>query len=210
VSPARAATRGRSGGSRTGSTARGRRRRWMVIGIAALLGVATAVGISRIDFEKAIRELTLPLRHDDIIRQQAAEKDLDPSLIAAVIYEESKFREDERSSAGAIGLMQITPHTAHAIARLSGGTAFVTGDLSDPEINIRYGSFYLRHLLDHYNGNEVAALAAYNAGTGNVDRWGGADLTLDAIRFPETRAYVVDVLAKRQEYRDKYAHDLGI
>jgi len=210
VSPARVAARGRSGGSGAESAARGRRRRWVLVGIAALLGVAAAVGITRIDFEKAIRELTLPLRHDDIIRQQAAEKDLDPSLIAAVIYEESKFREDERSSAGAIGLMQITPRTAHAIARLSGGTKFVTSDLSDPEINIRYGSFYLRHLLDRYNGNEVAALAAYNAGTGNVERWGGADLTLDGIRFPETKQYVADVLAKRQEYRDKYARDLGV
>jgi soluble lytic murein transglycosylase len=210
MSPARAAARGRSGASGAEPAARGRRRRWVLIGVATLLGVALAVGISRIDFEKAIRELTLPLRHDDIIRQQAAEKDLDPSLIAAVIYEESKFREDDRSSAGAIGLMQITPRTAHAIARLSGGTTFVTSDLSDPEINIRYGSFYLRHLLDRYNGNEVAALAAYNAGTGNVERWGGTDLTLDGIRFPETKQYVADVLAKRQEYRDKYAHDLGI
>ena len=175
-----------------------------------MLGVGLAIGISRIDFEKAIREITLPLQHDDIIRQQAREKSVDPSLIAAVIYEESKFREGDRSSAGAIGLMQITPSTAHAIAHLSGGTAFVTSDLSDPEINISYGTFYLRHLLDRYGGNVVAALAAYNAGTGNVDRWGGADIDLEAIRFPETRAYVGDVLAKRQEYRDKYAHDLGL
>src|SRR6266511_5495671 len=94
----------------------------------------------------SLKEITLPLRHDDIIRQQAAEKQLDPALIAAVIYAESHFSGGE-SPAGAIGLMQITPRTAHAIARLSGGTAFVTADLNDPEINIRYGCFYLRHLL---------------------------------------------------------------
>jgi soluble lytic murein transglycosylase len=168
-----------------------------------------AIAVSRIDFEKALREITLPLRHDDVIRQQAADKDLDPALIAAVIYAESRFR-DQESHAGARGLMQITPQTAAVIARLSGGTAFVTGDLSDPEINIRYGSYYLRYLLDRYRGNEVAALAAYNAGTGNVDRWGGAELGLGGIRFPETRAYVDQVLDKRPAYRDKYADDLGL
>jgi soluble lytic murein transglycosylase len=174
-----------------------------------MLGVGVAIGISRIDIEKAIQEITLPLRHDDVIRQQAAEKELDPALIAAVIYAESRFR-DQESRAGARGLMQITPETADAIARLSGGTEFVTGDLSNPEINISYGSYYLRHLLDRYGQNEVAALAAYNAGTGNVDRWGGAELELEAIGFPETRAYVQEVLEKRQEYRDKYAADLGL
>jgi soluble lytic murein transglycosylase len=186
-----------------------RRRRWTRLGLAAAVGVAVAVGVSRIDFEKAIREITLPLRHDDIIRQQAADKDLDPSLIAAVIYAESRFR-DQESHAGALGLMQITPQTANVIARLSGGTQFVTRDLSDPDINIRYGSYYLSYLLRRYDGNEVAALAAYNAGTGSVDRWGGTGLDLDGIGFPETHAYVEQVLEKRQEYRDKYAEDLGL
>jgi soluble lytic murein transglycosylase len=168
-----------------------------------------AIAVSRVDFDKALREITLPLRHDDVIRQQAADKGLSPALISAVIYAESRFR-DQESHAGARGLMQITPQTADVIAHLSGGTEFVTGDLSDPEINIRYGSYYLRYLLDRYRGNEVAALAAYNAGTGNVDRWGGAELEPDGIRFPETRAYVDKVLDKRQEYRDKYADDLGL
>ena len=186
-----------------------RRRRWVAVGLAVVTGVAIAVGVSRIDFEKAIREITLPLRHDDIIRQQAAEKHLDPALIAAVIYAESRFREQE-SRAGALGLMQVTPQTAHLIARRSGGTQFVTRDLADPEINIRYGSYYLRYLIRRYDGNVVAALAAYNAGIRNADRWGGARLDLEAIRFVETRAYVEQVLDKRQEYRDKYAEDLGL
>ena len=210
MSPTRTATRGLRSRLPTSERARARRRRWIRLAAAALLGVGIAIAVTQIDFERAIRELTLPLRHDDIIRQQATEKGLDPALIAAVIYEESKFREDQRSSAGALGLMQITPRTAQLIARRSGGTQFVTGDLSDPEINISYGSYYLRYLLKRYDGNEVAALAAYNAGTGNVDVWGGSDLDLDSIRFPETRSYVGDVLAKRQEYAANYAHDLGL
>jgi soluble lytic murein transglycosylase len=189
------------------SPAAARRRAGLILALA--LGGLVAFAISRIDFQEAIREVTLPLRHDDIIRQQAAEKDLDPALIAAVIYEESRFR-DQTSSAGAEGLMQVTPETAERIAHLSGGTAFVPDDLGDPDINIRYGSYWLKHLLDHYDGNEVAALAAYNAGEANVDRWGGADLDVEDVGFPETRAYVEGVLQKRDEYRDNYQDDLGL
>ncbi len=143
-----------------------------------------------------------------MIRQQAAEKKVDAALIAAVIYSESKFS-DQTSRAGARGLMQITPETAKDVERHSGGTTFELNDLSDPEINIRYGTFLLRELLERYDGDEVAALAAYNAGPGNVDKWGGSELTLDGIPFPETRAYVEEVLEKRQAYRDKYAKELG-
>ena len=209
MSPARTADPRRRPRARAETRPRSRRRRWLAVVAAAAIGVGAAIGISRIDFEKAIRELTLPLRYDDIIRQQAAAKHLDPSLIAAVIYAESRFR-DQESHAGALGLMQITPQTAHVIARLSGGTQFVTGDLSNPDINIRYGTYYLRYLLDRYGGNEIAAVAAYNAGVHAADGWGGSDLNLDGIGFPETRAYVEEVLQKRQEYRDEYADDLGI
>ena len=205
MSPARTAVRAARRPTR--AQVRRRRRTWLIV--AALLGAGIAVGISKIDVEQAIRDITLPLQHDDIIRQQAADKNLDPAMIAAVIYAESRFR-DQESHAGALGLMQITPQTAHVIEHLSGGTTFVTSDLSDPQINISYGSYYLRYLLDRYDGNEVAALAAYNAGTGNVDRWGGADLTESAIGFPETRAYVDEVLGKQQDYRDQYADDLGL
>jgi len=210
VTRARIAPAGARPHARRSARGSSRRRRWGRIAFAAVVGAGLAFAITQIDFEKAILEITLPLRHDDIIRQQAAEKNLDPALIAAVIYEESKFREGERSSAGALGLMQVTPRTAHLIARRSGGSAFTTRDLEDPEVNIRYGSYYLRYLLDRYDGNEVAALAAYNAGIGNVDSWGGADLTVEGIRFAETRAYVDQVLERRGEYRRKYAHDLGL
>ena len=159
-------------------------------------------------FDDVIQELTLPLRHEDIIRQQAADKDVDASLIAAVIYAESRYR-DQTSHAGARGLMQITPETAREIERLSGGTTFKLADLADPEINIRYGTFYLDAMLDRFDGNEVAALAAYNAGPSQAERWGGAELTVEDIPLEETQGYVADVLDKRRAYRDSYASELG-
>jgi soluble lytic murein transglycosylase len=180
-----------------------------VLVAAVAIGALGAFGISRIDIGDTVRELTLPLRHDDIIRQQAGEKDLDPALIAAVIYAESGFT-DQTSHAGARGLMQVTPETAELIERESGGTTFVVEDLADPDINIAYGSFYLAYLLERYGDNEVAALAAYNAGQSRVDEWGGSELDIDDIGFDETHAYVEQVLDKRGEYRDHYADDLGL
>ena len=186
-----------------------RRRRLLVGGAAVAAGVAAGLALGLFGkFGDVIQELTLPLRHEDIIRQQAKEKNVDAALIAAVIYAESKF-DDRTSSAGARGLMQITPQAAKDIERHSGGTTFQLGDLGDPEINIRYGTYLLRELLDRYEGDVVAALAAYNAGPTNVDNWGGSDLTVDEIPFPETRAYVEDVLDKQRAYREKYAKELG-
>jgi peptidoglycan lytic transglycosylase len=185
-----------------------RRRRLALGGLAVAAGLGLAFLIANGTFDHAIKELTLPLRHEDVIRQQAKEKDVDAALIAAVIYSESKFA-DQESSAGARGLMQITPEAAKFIEKQSGGTTFKLSDLSDPEINIRYGTFLLHELLERYDGDEAAALAAYNAGPGNADKWGGADLTVAEIPFPETRAYVEEVLEKRDEYRAKYARELG-
>jgi len=188
---------------------RRRRGRWPIFGgVAVVLGLIVGILIASGTFDKAIKELTLPLRHEDIIRQQAREKGVDAALIAAVIYSESKFN-DAESSAGARGLMQITPDAADTIERLSGATTFKLDDLSDPEINIRYGTFLLKELLERYDGDEAAALAAFNAGPGNADEWGGSGLTVEEIPFPETRAYVEEVLEKRDEYRHKYAKELG-
>ncbi len=206
----RRADRGSDRGREVVTTTVDRRRRILAVAGAIAAGVVIGLLLTRLDtFEEAIREVTLPLRHDDIIRQQADEKDVPADLIAAVIYAESKFR-DQTSAAGARGLMQITPETANVIERLSGGQTFVIEDLADPDINIRYGTFYLRYLLDRYDGNEVAALAAYNAGEAHVDEWGGAELDVEDIAFQETRDYVEEVLAKRDEYRDHYEEELGL
>jgi soluble lytic murein transglycosylase len=195
---------------RTSARARIRRRRIVaLLGFVAVLSIGFAALLPTVD--KAVREVTLPLKHEDIIRQQARDKDLDASLIAAVIYAESHFR-DQTSHAGARGLMQITPATAQEIAERSGGVAFEQGDLATPQVNISYGSWYLRWLLDRYGESERLAVAAYNAGTGNVDRWIAEDPLMEnhEIPFPETREYVKKVLAAREEYRLKYRRELGL
>jgi len=190
------------------------RRRRLVLGVLVTAGLIAIVA-STAPFEKAVKEITLPLRHEDVIRQQAREKGVDPALIAAVIYQESRFR-DQTSQAGARGLMQITPDTARFIARRTGGTRFEIRDLANPDINIRYGSWYLSWLLDHYDGRTPLALAAYNGGIGNVDKWvadaGGPDEFdhVADIPFPETRAYVREVLARRGDYAREYRRELGL
>ena len=179
----------------------------LTIGGLAAAGIIATLAISGL-FERGFNEVTLPLRHEDIIRQQSRDKQVDPALIAAVIYKESRFR-DQTSSAGARGLMQITHETADYIEKLSGGTEFEYSDLADPDLNIRYGTFYLSYLLDLYDDDLVAALAAYNAGPGNADLWGGSEMTIDDIEFPETRAYVKGVIEKQREYRHTYEAELG-
>jgi soluble lytic murein transglycosylase len=191
-------------------------------GSGRALGTLTAIVVSVLlvvlvapRLDQTVHSFALPLREAGVIRTQAADKHLDPALIAAVIYAESKFNPRE-SSAGALGLMQILPETAAFIARLSGGSRFTTGDLATPAINVAYGSWYLRYLLDHYEGHEMLAVAAYNAGLANVDRWrvrareAGRALTVADIPFPETRAYVEKVLAAQRDYRATYPRQLGL
>ncbi len=150
--------------------------------------------------------LWYPLRYTSIVRGHAAHYDLNPALLAAVIESESKFDATARSSAGAVGLMQLTPSTAEGIAKYTGGNGFRVSDLTNPEINVRYGAWYLRHLLDKYH-DERTALAAYNAGQQNVDRWLQAHET---IQFPETQAYVDRVERLKGIYRKTYGGELGL
>ena len=194
---------------------RARRRRLAALLVVAIAGALVLLALKPWA-DKAVQELKLPLRHEDIIRQQAKDKSLDPTLIAGIIYVESRFR-DQTSHAGAKGLMQLMPATADYIARKSGGTRFVQGDLADPQINISYGSWYLRYLLQHYHGNVALALAAYNAGEGKVDVWwqqatdrGETFSVATHIPFAETREYVSKVLSARKAYRREYAEELGL
>jgi soluble lytic murein transglycosylase len=183
--------------------------------VATVALIALLAGLMVTEVDRAVHRLGLPLSDAGVIREQAAKKRLDPALIAAVIYAESKF-DPRPSSAGAEGLMQILPATAYFIAHLSGGERFTASDLATPSINVAYGSYYLRYLLDHYNGDEMLAVAAYNGGLANVDSWvarasaAGGRLTVAGIPFPETRAYVQRVLNAQRAYRTTYPGQLGL
>ena len=210
VTTARRERARRTAAERRRAAARRRNRLFAAVFIGVVvLGVVLLMPL----VQKTVNEFSLPLTNADVIRQQAAEKHVDPALIAAVIYAETKF-DPRSSSAGAQGLMQIMPETAEFLAHRSGATAFTTADLSTPQVNIAYGSYYLRYLLDEYHGNVTDALAAYNGGESNVDRWiaaaraDGHALTVDEIPFPETRAYVARVLSVERSYRSKYASQL--
>ena len=135
----------------------------------------------------------------------ASEDHLDAALLAAVIEAESKFNANAQSSAGAVGLMQLTPSTAKGIAQYTGGSRFRVSDLKNPDINIRYGAWYLGHLLEKYR-DERLALAAYNAGQQNVDSWQSQHV---GIQFDETKDYVNKVERLKKIYRKAYASELG-
>jgi soluble lytic murein transglycosylase len=175
---------------------------WLVVVLAVAAGAFAYVDATSPSWYERIR---YPLRYSEYVRVHARQRGLDPALVAAVIYQESKFRSDAKSSSGAIGLMQLTPSTAHGIAIRTGGAAFHTADLYDPEINIRYGSWYLHNLFVKYR-SERLVLAAYNAGQGNVDRWRAAN---QPIQFPETKAYVARVEHLKRVYRTAWAGALG-
>jgi soluble lytic murein transglycosylase len=221
ATPARrpsAGASGRSGRPNAAARKRAARRRRIRRGALVLVAMAivgVVVVLTAPIAKKTIKDLTtLPLSNASIIRQQAAEKHLSPAFVAGVIYAETKF--DARTSpAGAVGLMQIEPSTAQELARRSGATNFHASDLNTPSVNIAYGCYYLRYLLDEYHGSRVLALAAYNGGETNVNRWvqearaHGKRLTISAIPFPETRDYVSRVLHATQQYRHHYARQLG-
>jgi soluble lytic murein transglycosylase len=163
------------------------------LAVLGLLGVGIAVVVTR--EPSWYLRARYPLKYEAIVEGHARNYRLDPALLAAVIYRESKFDARAGSKAGAIGLMQLTPATARGIALRTGGTRFEVSDLYDPELNVRYGAWYLRHLLDAFDGDLRKALAAYNGGRGNVER---------GVVFAETRAYVRQVLAARNVYRKAY------
>jgi soluble lytic murein transglycosylase len=180
--------------------------RLLTIAAVAVLGLAIAgAWVYRSEPDWYLRA-RYPLEYDQVIRGHAHNYGLDPALLAAVVYVESRFDPNARSDAGAIGLMQLLPKTAKGIAERTGGSRFVLADLRDPEINVRYGAWYLDHLRDQY-GDIPTALAAYHAGQGNVDRWRREGV---GIAFPETRSYVAEVERVRDVYAKTYRTELGL
>jgi soluble lytic murein transglycosylase len=175
--------------------------------VAVLALVALVVALPFIlKTPQTVRQTIYPLKYEDTIRQVSAEYDLEPTLVAAVVYTESRFRPDVESHRGAYGLMQLLPGTAHFIQKKSG----IEGDYRDPETNLRIGAWYLGYLDDRYLGNERLMLAAYNSGEGRVDSWvsqEGFDVGED-IPYKETRHYIENVLEAQQTYEELYGRNL--
>jgi soluble lytic murein transglycosylase len=172
----------------------------LVLGVAVVMALAVASGTIHFTRPAWYDRLWHPFHYQQIVLGHARNYRLDPALLAAVIYQESKFDADARSDRGAIGLMQLLPDTAKGIAERTGGSKFRVSDLYDPELNVRYGAWYLRHLLDKY-GSERTALAAYNAGQHTVDAWRARGIP---IQFDETRAFVDRVESLKATYRHAY------
>lgn len=157
--------------------------------------------------------MVYPLDYREEILAGAREHRLDPALVAAVIYEESKFDPNARSHAGALGLMQVMPQTGRWAAKESGEKDYEPRDLFDPAVNIALGCWYLRYLIDRYEDTQLA-LAAYNGGQENLDRWmkGKKDRparqVVEEIPFKETKEFVDRVSATRDEYLRLYRDEL--
>jgi soluble lytic murein transglycosylase len=194
-----------------------------LFGLVIVLGLVAALAASGPTW---LKRYYYPLDYEAEIAAAADEYDVDPYLVAAVIECESGFDPDEVSEVGAVGLMQLMSPTARDVAEDAGVDpgAVDEGALADPETNIGLGTCYLAKLLDRYEkpgaedarAGRVFALAAYNAGMGRVDEWapgayvGAADAGAedDAMSrmYPETRHYVLRVLAVREEYERLYPH----
>jgi soluble lytic murein transglycosylase len=192
-------------------------KRFALIAGGLLVAVAVLYGLFGHKGRELLERTEYPLRYPAIVRGHARQYGLDPALLAAVIYSESRFRPHVRSKQGAIGLMQLLPSTAEGIATRTGGNAFVPADLDNPEINVRYGAWYLRHLREHYKGlpdSTTLALAAYNAGMANVDSWVAKTRPGQPLQIPpafaETRHYLDGIKHARGVYRRLYPGELGL
>ena len=179
--------------------------------VAGLLVLFLCFGVYmllQIDFVK--RTYLYPFPYQPAVIKYAESYGVDTSLAIAVIKAESKFQPAVRSHRGAVGLMQLMPETAEWIAWQIGEEDFFTARLEEPELNIRYGIWYLAALEREFDGNDVLALAAYNAGRGNVhewikkNRWPVDFNDITAIPYSETRNYVTTVLKNRDKYKELY------
>ncbi len=188
-------------------------------GKTAFVVIIIAVAASVIAVPKIygrIMRIMYPVRYEDIIEKYAKENELDPYLVLGLIKAESNFVSDACSHRGAHGLMQITESTAAWCAtkmkleNFSGGESLV-----EPETNIKIGCWYLKYLLDEYDGSAELALCAYNAGIGNVGKWlddknySPDGVTLEKIPFPETEKYVVNTQSYMKRYSELYPKLFG-
>lgn len=157
-----------------------------------------------------------PIYFQQEIRDSAANYDIDPFLIAAIIRVESNYQIGQESRKGAIGVMQIMPDTAEWIIEARGHPKHTLDELHSVDVNINLGSWYIGWLLKQYKGNQLYALAAYNAGQGNVNKWKQSEIWdgtwehIDRIPFGETRHYVQRVMYYWKKYHKLYGDVWGV
>jgi soluble lytic murein transglycosylase len=158
----------------------------LILGLFFLVNVERKVGLSDKN------------HYSGYINQYSNKFGIDAQLVKSVIKKESNINPEAASNKGAIGLMQIMPKTAHEIAVQLNVSDYSLEKLKDPQVNIMFGTYYLRKLLDYYNNNLILALAAYNAGIGNVDMWRkeipNLHMNVEKIPFNETKNYVKSVI----------------
>ncbi len=173
--------------------------------------VRLSPAITPADVPKFIRRLVYPLYYQDLVTAQAQIQQLDPALVFALMRQESLFEPDANSGADARGLMQIIPTTGADIAERTGLAGYTAESLWLPYLNVQMGTWYIRQMLDFVGGNQFAALAAYNAGPGRVDRWLQAsddfDMFVALIPLDEPRTYIRRIYLNLSEYRDIYGEN---
>lgn len=186
----------------------------MIISLAwrkiILIIIVFLVIFSLVKIHRDLLKIIYPIYYKSLVFEAAEENNLDPYLLCAIIYEESKFDSEAVSRQGAKGLMQIMPHTGEWIASNFANDKFALEDLYDPQINIKYGSWYLARLKEEFDNRLPVILAAYNGGQGNVgqwlenEKWDGKHENLDNIPFTETRGYVKKVMKTYERYKYIY------
>jgi len=186
------------------------RRMATCFGVALVIFVVSLSAFFILQFEPIQRKYFYVYPYHDTVTKYAAVYHVDSNLTAAVIKSESKFKHTALSHRGAVGLMQLMPDTAEWIAEQIGDKGYSVEKLHEPDRNIRYGTWYIAELEREFKNNDVLALAAYNAGRGNVkdwmkmNNWSYSFHDIDAIPYKETREYVRQVLGDRKKYKELY------
>lgn len=180
-------------------------KRMIIIGILLIVGIMlVAIPISN--------RWMYPLKYEENILNSAKQYKISPFLVMGVIRVETKFDPTQISHANAQGLMQLTPATVDTVIQKAPFSSAVRDQIGDPKVNIQLGTWYLAYLIKRFDGNEVVAVAAYNAGPGKVEKWlqekswDGTLQNANSIKYPETRKYVQKVMAYYGKYKSVYGY----
>ena len=192
-----------------------RRRRFSFKKFFLLIAIICAGVYAFVNFPDTQKKVLYPFPYRAEIEKYSRNYNVDKFLAVSVMKVESNFHDDARSGSGAVGLMQLMPETAGWIAYCLNEETPSISEMHDSEKNIKYGIWYLAELQDEFFGNDILALAAYNAGRGNVQHWiqengWKKDFSdIDAIPYDETRNYVKRVLQCREKYSELYGAGIG-